>query len=536
MEKNILEEINRMHEIMGSSVVFEQNLEKGQIINYKGEKKKIIDIIPKTLQDIIVPQEFEAGATELTPATTTKLDATIQELIDFLATPELRNISWKKLGLVNTDPFIGRNEELGKLRAKAVSDYFKKKLNNVGITNIEFPEANVKIGSTDWESNKEAYKNKDSAIIAKFNKEQFMNLSLGAAAVEVVLADLPKICGQKMEKSGTRANKNDKGVDFGWASYPQNDGKGFEIDLGENTEGVITFTFDSYTIPDMFQITYNEETFTSSGPGGMEGFVSGTFSNCDEGSSCARFFTNEIKKLNKDLGKKERKTKKAGEKVDKAYAKSKNISIKYRNILKRENKLETPKSIDLAWFKKFFKLFPPQERSSVGKMFRNKRSLKYNPKFKGGYSRYKEITDSDDNIVGYEGSGTFIDGKDVWDHLIDIWGDLDKGWDGKKGDLESSQGDTKNATSSTEKQIIDLENDLIELQKTGKSSKYSEKMSKILTSDPYNYPNGVIGEQGKIVIDKVKNVQYAYVQVYAPLGGTEWECQISCKKKTETQV
>ena len=178
MKKNILAEISRMHEIMGFGLIQEQNLEIGQIITDKGEKKKIVDIIPKTLQDIIVPQEFEAGATELTPATTTKLDTTIQELIDFLATPYLRDVNWKisinagasqipvgntlaqKLGLTSTDPFVGRNEELAELRAKAVSDYFKEKLNTAGITNIEFPEAIIKIGATDWESNKEAYKNK----------------------------------------------------------------------------------------------------------------------------------------------------------------------------------------------------------------------------------------------------------------------------------------------------------------------------------------------------------------------------------------
>ena len=56
-------------------------------------------------------------------------------------------------------------------------------------------------------------------------------------------------------------------------------------------------------------------------------------------------------------------------------------------------------------------------------------------------------------------------------------------------------------------------------------------MTEILTSDPYNFPYGVIGDQGKIVIDKIKDVQYAYIQVFAPLSGTEWECNITCKEK-----
>jgi len=552
MDKKILGEINRMYEIMGLDMIQEQDLQKGMIINVDGVDKEVVDIIPKELKDIVVPQNFEAGATELNTETKTALDATIQSLIDFLATPELRNVNWrininagasqipvgntlaKNLGLTSSDPFVGRNEELAKLRAEAVIKYFSDKLKTAGVTNIDFPEANITIGSTDWESNKKAYKAKDQSVIDKFKKEQFMNLSLGAAGITVELADLPDICGGKMEKEGGRAEAANKGPEGGgslpYATYPDNDGKGFQVDLGLNTEGEITFTFNSYWIPDMFQLTYNGETLTSSGPQGP-GFVSNSFDNCEEGSSCARVFTRQIDRLKKELENSTKKTDKSKEKVDAALVKSIRLGRKLKQILKIENNIDAPDSVDLEWFKGFFEVFPPREKNWVQSWATGQRKLRYNKNFKGGYSRYKEILDDNDNVVGYEGRGDFEDGDDVWKDLIEKWAKLDKKFDEKTQDFEEKKEDTDELTSDTQEKIAKLEKELVDLQSVGESSEYSRKMTGVLTSEPYNFPYGVIGEQGKIVIDKIKGEQYAYIQVYAPLDKTAWECNITCKEK-----
>ena len=95
----------------------------------------------------------------------------------------------------------------------------------------------------------------------------------------------------------------------------------------------------------------------------------------------------------------------------------------------------------------------------------------------------------------------------------------------------STKDESNKETSKIQIEISKLEKELLELQKTGESSAYSEKMTKVLTDDPYNFPYGVIGEQGKIVIDKIPGEQYAFIQVYAPLDATAWSCNISCKEK-----
>ena len=276
-----------------------------------------------------------------------------------------------------------------------------------------------------------------------------------------------------MEKSGTRAEATTLGAESGgslpYATYPDNEGKGFTVDLGLNTEGIITFTFDSYTIPDMFQLTYNGETFTSSGPGGREGFVSNRFDNCDEGSACARVFTREIDKLKKELGRETTKTNRAAEKVEDAYNKTVRLSPKYVRILQIENKVETPSNVDLAWFEKFFELFPPADKNWWKRniSMRGERNLKYNPKLKGGYARYRANEDTDGNVIGYEGRGDYEDGKELWEYIIDKWATLDEKFDDKTDDFEEKKENTSGLTSTTEKQIADLKKALADLQSTG---------------------------------------------------------------------
>ena len=101
----------------------------------------------------------------------------------------------------------------------------------------------------------------DDANDAKYKGWQKLGAEAFASGFIETFAELPSICNTSWEGSGKQGLESNKGAESGgsysYASYPENDGKGMEYDLGLDTEGEVTLHFTAYHIPDMFQITYN---------------------------------------------------------------------------------------------------------------------------------------------------------------------------------------------------------------------------------------------------------------------------------------
>ena len=331
------------------------------------------------------------------------------------------------------------------------------------------------------------------------------------------MAELPDICNTSIKGSGAQGERKNKGSESGgslpFAAYPENGGLGKEIDLGLETEGLITFNFTAYHIPDMFQITYGNQTYTSSGPGG-EGFVSNDFKTCEEGSSCHNRYMRKIKLLKNKLGK-------GSDKVEKIAGRTKILTRSFVNMLMGEHGYTDEdfingNRIDREWILDFWDRFSPADKSTLGKLFTGKKTMKYNSNFTDGWSRY--------DSPGTAGRGAKqIKGKDVWKKINDIWIDLDDAYENVDKDVSKISG-------KVEKEIQTLERDLKELMATGNPGEYSKKMTRELLK--LGYPNGVIGTNGSITFDKVIGEQFMYLQVFAPLDGTVWGASISCKDKS----
>ena len=224
-----------------------------------------------------------------------------------------------------------------------------------------------------------------------------------------------------MNGSGGQASRKTKGpTGLPFAVYKKNPGGdgylGKRYDLGVETIGTITFEFNAIRIPDMFQITYNNQTFTSSGPGG-EGFVSNSFKTCEEGSACYNSYMKKIDKLRKKTGKQKKKLEKAEVKTGKLNINSWRMLIGSHGYEPGVD-IATNKKIDREWILKFWEKYEPGSYGKFSKMFKDKKRKKYNPAFTDGWSTYEE--DEEGNWVKKKNAKP-VKGKDVWEEINNIW-------------------------------------------------------------------------------------------------------------------
>jgi hypothetical protein len=456
------------------------------------------------------------------------VDGEISQLADYLSDPKLKGkklVVVIKAGSSKTPITPGgavakdleskglepTNASLAQLRANTALELVKNGLSGQipeGVfKNIEFTT-----DLSEVEQGPEFIPGTDKADDPKYKGFQKLGAEAFASGFIETLAELPDICNTSKSGSGKQGKKDNLGAtgEYGYASYPENDGKGMEVDLGLETEGLVTLNFTAYHIPDMFQVTYNGVTHTSSGPGG-EGFVSNNFKTCEEGSGCYKSYMSKINRLKKRIDK-------DSEGVTKAEGKTGKLSKIHRNMLLYTHGIETPVRIDRDWIMAFFEKFKPGSKNLLQRMTTDKKKMKYNKKFTDGYSRYDEDGNPKTNSKGRT-IAKVVKGKDVWDAINNIWIKLDD-----KVDYEKKTS-SKNL-SKYEKEIKELQTDLNELMASGNPGEYSKKMSKRLKK--MGFP-GVIGTNGSLTFEKVVGEQYMYLQVFAPLDGTVWGMRATCE-------
>ena len=528
MEKVILAEINRVREIMG--LVVEQDSK--EIRSIDGRRYEVTSTVLPPYQSgkwsaTFKPGKYSGGDLQ------GSVDGDIAELAKYLNQDALKNqklVVSVSAGSSKTPITPGgavaqtltsagvepTNAGLAELRGKTAIELVKNGLRGQIpediFNNIEFV-----VDLSQIEKGTEFVSGTDDPNDSKYEPYQFLSATAFATATQETLAELPDICNTSIKGSGAQGERKNKGSESGgslpFAAYPENGGLGKEIDLGLETEGLITFNFTAYHIPDMFQITYGNQTYTSSGPGG-EGFVSNDFKTCEEGSSCHDRYMRKIDNLKRKLGK-------GSDKVEKIAGRTKILTRSFVNMLIGEHGYTDEdfingNRIDREWILDFWDRFSPADKSTLGKLFTGKKTMKYNSNFTDGWSRY--------DSPGTAGRGAKqIKGKDVWKKINDIWIDLDDAYENVDKDVSKTSG-------KLEKEIQTLERDLKELMATGNPGEYSKKMTRELLK--LGYPNGVIGTNGSITFDKVIGEQFMYLQVFAPLDKTVWGASISCKDKS----
>ena len=522
---NIISEVSRIREMMG--LVLEQT-EIRNVVQANGTTKRFEVSTEDDAFSVDFEAEFNPGK-YLAQDMSNSVDTEITSLAKYLADPKLKGkklVVVIKAGSSRTPITPGgavakllqgaglepTNASLAQLRASTALELVKNGLTgqipqNV-FDNIEF--------TTDLSGIEQGpeFTADDDANDAKYKGWQKLGAEAFATGFIETLAELPDICNTSKSGSGKKGKKGNKGTEsgggYGYAAYPENEGKGMEYDLGLDTEGEVTLQFTAYHIPDMFQITYNGVTHTSSGPGG-EGFVSNNFKTCDEGTSCWNRYTKRINKLNKRITSDE-------EGVTDAEGRTKSLSGANRRMLKFTHGIETPKSIGREWIIDFFEKFKPGSRSFFGKMFNDKKRMKYNKNFTDGYASYDDEGNPKTNRSGKIISKT-VKGKDVWDKINDIWMVLDD-------NLDSEKKDSSKNTTNNQKEINKLQKEFDELKAIGSPGEYSELMSKKLGK--MGFPP-VVGTNGSLKFEKVAGVDKMYLQVFAPLDGTVWGMKVTCK-------
>ena len=523
---NLISEVSRIREMMG--LVVEQT-EIRNVVQADGTKKRFEVFTEDGSLSVDFDAEFNPGK-YLAKDMSNSVDGEISQLADYLSNPDLKG---KKLVIVikagssrtpitpggtvaNELQKLGlepTNASLAQLRANTALELVKNGLTGQipqdVFNNIEF--------TTDLsgiEQGPEFISGEDDANDPKYKGYQKLGAEAFASGFIETLAELPDICNTKESGSGKQGLKKNKGAEsgggYGYAAYPENEGKGMQIDLGLETEGEVTLNFTAYHIPDMFQVTYNGVTHTSSGPGG-EGFVSNDFKTCEEGSGCYKSYMSKINRLKKKINK-------DSEGVTKAEGKTGRLTKVDRNMLLYTHGIETPVRIGREWITAFFEKFKPESKNLIQKAFSDKKAMKYNKNFTNGYTKYDEDGNPKTNKKG-KIIAKVVKGKDVWDNINDIWIKLDDNVDSEK------KSSSKNL-SKYEKEIKSLQSDLNELMASGNPGTYSEKMSKRLRK--MGFP-GVIGTNGSLTFEKIVGQQYMFLQVFAPLDGTVWGMRATCK-------
>jgi len=523
MEKTLLQEINRVREIMG--VINEQETK----IVYQDGKR-----FERTVSDI-PPYESDKWRAEFASGkfSSSDLDGTpdLTGLVKWLNEPDKVGLKLVVAVTAGTSRVpvkpggdvdkalqkIGKtpnNEGLAMARGETAVEMVKNQIKNLipeeVFNNVEFTVDLSKVEQgPEWDE--------IDATAQKYTDHQFLTTTAFGTGQQETLSELPEICNTEIDGSGNQAEEESAGpTGLSYAAYPENEGYGKHYDLGADTEGQITFNFTAYHIPDMFQITYPGklgQTYTSSGPLG-EGFVSNNFKTCEEGSRCYNRYMNKINRL-------KRKITTGEDKVETYEGKTKTISTRYANMLNCTHGIMTPKKIGREWILSFWEKFEPGTKNWFKKAgdalrFTNKKKKAYNKSFTDGYTKYDENCQPN-------ARAKILSGKDVWNKINDIWVSLDD-------KLEDVQKSTGKKVSAAAQEIQELENDLRELMAFGDPGEYSKKMTKELLD--LGFDTGVIGTNGSITFDKIKGEGDMYLQVYAPLDGTVWAASITCKEKT----
>ena len=531
MERILLEEINKVRQVMG--LVNEQTKE---IRNQDGKRFEVTTTIVPPYESENWRAEFASGKFS---ATDLEGSPDLMGLVEWLNEPDKVGLTLVVAVTAGTSKVpvtpggevakalqaLGKqptNEALAGVRGETAIEIVKNKIRNLipeeVFNNIEFT---VDLSKVEQGPEWDGVDKEDQ----KYKTHQFLTTIAFATGVSEVLTELPDICNATLDGSGGQAEKKTKGpTGIRYAVYKENkSGEGYlgqHYDLGLDTIGMITMNFNAIRIPDMFQVTYNNQTYTSSGPGG-EGFVSNSFKTCDEGSTCWKGYMRDIDRLKKKTGTKEKK-------VTTAEGKQKPLNSKYWKMLvgthgyKPGVDIPVDKKIDREWVIAFFERFEPGSKNLVSRMFTNKKRMKYNPAFTDGWSAYEEMADG-----SWEPTkrAKVVKGKDVWDKINDIWIKLDD-------KVEDAQKDLDKASGDNEKEIVRLEAELADLMANGDPSDYTESMTRRLKW--LGFDHGVIGTNGSVSFEKVKGAADMYLQVYAPLDATAWRANVTCKDLSPT--
>jgi|TARA_R110002020_G_scaffold1110_1_gene5473 hypothetical protein len=526
MKRLVNEELNRVRQIMG--VIYEQDSE---IINQDGKRfeRTVTDVPPYESDNWRA--EFASGKFS---ATDLEGSPDLTGLVKWLNEPDKVGLTLvvavtagtsrvpvkpggevaKALEAAGKEPTNkGLAEARGETAVEMVKNQIKSLIPEKVFNNIEFTADLSKVEQgPEWD--------KIDATAQKYTTHQFLSTTAYATGRVEVLTELPDICNGELNGSGGQAKKKNKGPGgLRYASYTENeqDGEylGQHYDLGLDTVGMITMNFNAIKIPDMFQITYNNQTYTSSGPGG-EGFVSNSFKTCEEGSTCYNGYIRKIEKLGKKSDTKKKK-------VTTAEGKEKILNSRYWKMLvgthgyKPGVDIPLDKRIDREWIIAFFERFEPGSKNLVSRMFTNKKRMKYNPDFTDGWSAYEEMADG-----SWEPTerAKVVEGKDVWDKINDIWISLDD-------KVEDAQKDLDKASGENAKEIARLEAELADLMANGNPNSYAKSMTRQLKW--MGFDQGVIGTNGSITFEKVQGAADMYLQVYAPLDSTIWRASVTCQ-------
>ena len=520
MERNILIEVNRVREIMGLGfLIKEQTVDTNPdvIRTIDGDEYKV------TTTDI---EPFKSGKWSATfPAGKFKgadiqgsIDTDVQKLAVWLDNPALVNATIVvsiNAGSSTTPIGVGGaletelnalgkpgNKGLAELRAETAVELVKPKLQAVvppeifknitwviDVSQVEKgPEfCNQKCWEDQGKTTQEAKNLADSPSDEKFVKYQFLSATAGVTGQEETLEKMPvpRWCdGAKVGKKG--GGKGEK--ENGYRAVSDNDWKGAEYDMGEG-EAVINLLFNSFTVPDMFQVTYNNEVYTSTGPDGKIGFVSGRFNGLTEKEELKWMV--KLNRLKAKILKSE----------DTKFYRSKNFRdycfvFEYYGIPCREGN-----KVDILWLNEFFKRFPPMNANRKGE----KDALKdikpgkeeYNPDFIRHPMDFLNSEGSEDKR--YVGWAPDKDQIKTYKKLF---------W----GMVQEASKKLRGKTNELVKKYEDMENLILKLR-AGDPDFYAWWKSKELwamrnaknipESAKKGFTNGVIGDQGMISFTKV---------------------------------
>tara|TARA_R110001592_G_scaffold99204_1_gene282803 strand:+ start:3971 stop:5590 length:1620 start_codon:yes stop_codon:yes gene_type:complete len=530
MKRLVNEELNRVRQIMG--VIYEQDSE---IINQDGKRfeRTVSDVPPYESDNWRA--EFASGKFS---ATNLEGSPDLTGLVKWLNEPDKVGLTLvvavtagtskvpvkpggevaKALQAAGKEPTNnGLAEARGETAVEMVKNQIKSLIPEKVFNNIEFTADLSKVEQgPEWD--------KIDATAQKYTQHQFLSTTAYATGRVEVLTELPDICNGELKGSGGQAKKGNKGPGgLRYASYTENaqDGEylGQHYDLGLDTVGMITMNFNAIRIPDMFQITYNNQTYTSSGPGG-EGFVSNSFKTCEEGSTCYDGYIRKIEKLGK-------KTNKAEKKVTTSLEKYKILPSKAFKMLvgthgyKPGVDIPADKRINHDWIVDFFDRFKPGTKNFLGRLGDKigiaDKNMKYSKAFTDGWSAYQEMADGSWEPTD---RAKVVKGKKVWDKIVEYWISLDDR-------LEDAEDSLDKASGENAKEILRLEAELAELMANGNPGDYAKSMTRQLKW--MGFDQGVIGTNGSITFEKVQGAADMYLQVYAPLDSTAWRASVTCQ-------
>ena len=534
MQKNILSEVNRVREIMGLSVLLEQEVNPKEIRTIDGKRYEVTNTVLPPYKSgkwsaTFKPGKFEGGDLQ------GDISGDITNLADYLNQDRLKNqkvfvaiTAGSSKSPINPKGNLAKlltskgvepnNAGLAELRGQTALNLVKSGLQGQ-IPDEIYNNIDFVVDLSQIEKGPDFVVGKDNANDPKYTPFQFLSATASAQATQETLAELPEICNTSIKGKGGQGKKASKGpTGLSYAVYQENDGLGKKIDLGVNTEGEVTFAFTAYRIPDMFQITYGDNVYTSSGPRG-EGFVSNNFKSCEEGTPCHDNFTRRINTLEKSIGT-------GKDRIEKVRTRTRKLPNRMVGMLKYTNGLEIEVDekgsglIDLEWIENFFNTFTPEKKNLFKRLLTKKKRFKFNPKFKDGFRVYNEDGTPSDTGFGGRGKNRPVSAEEVWEKINDHWISLSDYYE----EYEKERG---GKVSGKEAELKKLKEELATLMETGSLSDYAEAMTRKLTR--MGFPQGVIGTNGNITFDKVKGVSDAYLQVYAPLDSTAWKADVSCK-------